>query len=175
MKKLFYRQQDSPVGGLGLLVDEAGRVVRIGFLLGEAALPYLQRHHPEVELIEDHGRTAVLAAQLEEYFAGRRRVFELELAPEGSAMQQEVWRALLEIPAGETRSYGQLAEQLGRPGGARAVGRANATNPIPIVVPCHRVIGSDGRLTGFGGGLPNKKKLLRLEGIEVQEEFDFGS
>ncbi len=175
MKKLYFRHMDAPIGGLGLAVDENGRVVRIHFLKkGEEAGPMISYFHPGVVLEENFERTAALVRQLEEYFAGKRKDFDLELAPEGSELQQEVWRELLAIPSGETRSYGQLAKKLGRPGAARAVGRANATNPIPVIIPCHRVIGADGKLTGFGGGLPMKKQLLRLEGIEVQEDFDFG-
>jgi methylated-DNA-[protein]-cysteine S-methyltransferase len=174
MRKLYYRHMDSPIGGLGLLVDEKGRVVRVAFLKGEAARPLLEYLHPGATLVEDQERTRELARQLEQYFSGERLTFELELEPEGSELQKEVWRELLAIPRGETRSYGQIAKKIGRPGAARAVGRANATNPIPVIVPCHRVIGSDGSLTGFGGGLPMKKELLRREGVEVQDELDFG-
>lgn len=106
--------------------------------------------------------------QLGEYLEGRRRAFDLELAPEGSPFQHEVWRALGEIPFGETRTYGELADALGRPGAARAVGRANATNPIAVVVPCHRVIGTDRTLTGYAGGLPRKRALLELEGLTIE-------
>jgi methylated-DNA-[protein]-cysteine S-methyltransferase len=103
-------------------------------------------------------------AQLMEYFCGARRNFELPLDPEGTPFQLRVWRALCTIPYGETLSYGELARRLGLVGGARAVGLANGANPLPIVVPCHRVIGSDGTLTGFGGGLHIKRSLLALEG-----------
>jgi methylated-DNA-[protein]-cysteine S-methyltransferase len=102
--------------------------------------------------------------QLEEYFDGRRRSFDLPLAPRGTAFQQRVWMALRGIPYGETTSYAQLARGLGMPTATRAVGAANGRNPLPIVVPCHRVIGADGSLTGFGGGLPTKEFLLTLEG-----------
>ncbi len=114
--------------------------------------------------MEDPERTARLEAQLRQYFDGERDRFDLELAPRGSAFQQQVWRQLLDIPAGETRTYSEIARRLGRPGAARAVGRANATNPIPIIVPCHRVIGADGSLTGYAGGLPIKRSLLEIEG-----------
>ncbi len=174
MRKLYYRHLDSPIGGLGLLVDEQQKVVRVAFLKkGQVARSYLQDCHPAAELIESKESTAELAKQLTEYLEGKRQTFELELEPEGSELQKEVWRQLLAIPRGETRSYGQIAEAIGSPGAARAVGRANATNPIPVIVPCHRVIGSNGKLTGFGGGLPMKKQLLRLEGVEVQESFEF--
>lgn len=103
-------------------------------------------------------------AQLEEYFAGARRAFDLPLAPAGTAFQQSVWRALQGIPYGETRSYKDIAHIVGRPRGMQAVGQANGHNPISIVIPCHRVVGSDGSLTGYAGGLPVKKGLLELEG-----------
>jgi methylated-DNA-[protein]-cysteine S-methyltransferase len=101
--------------------------------------------------------------QLDAYFAGERRDFDLQLAPEGTPFRQEVWSALRDIPYGETRSYGQLAAQIGRPGAARAVGLANGRNPIAIVVPCHRVIGSNRSLTGYAAGVERKRQLLELE------------
>jgi methylated-DNA-[protein]-cysteine S-methyltransferase len=101
--------------------------------------------------------------QLKAYFAGTLRQFDLPLAPAGTPFQQTVWQALREIPYGETVSYGQLARGIGRPAAVRAVGAANGRNPLAIVVPCHRVIGSDGRLVGYGGGLPAKSMLLELE------------
>jgi methylated-DNA-[protein]-cysteine S-methyltransferase len=103
------------------------------------------------------------AAQLREYFAGRRRSFDLAVAPSGTPFQQSVWRALQDIPYGETLSYGELARRLGDPKAVRAVGLANGANPIAIVIPCHRVIGANGSLIGFGGGLPTKRALLDLE------------
>ncbi len=103
------------------------------------------------------------ARQLREYFAGRRRSFELPLAPAGTAFQKKVWSRLQEIPYGETISYGELAARVGNSKASRAVGAANGRNPIPIVIPCHRVIGANGKLTGFGGGLPMKESLLALE------------
>ena len=101
--------------------------------------------------------------QLEEYFAGRRQAFDLPLALAGTPFQQRVWAALAQIPYGATLSYGELARNVQCPGGARAVGLANGRNPVAIVIPCHRVIGADGRLTGFGGGLDRKAALLQLE------------
>ncbi len=110
---------------------------------------------------------ATLIAQLDEYFAGTRRTFDLELAPRGTAFQQRVWTLLLDIPWGETISYGELARRAGNPAGSRAVGAANGRNPLPIVIPCHRVVGSNGRLTGYAGGLAAKEALLALEGVPV--------
>jgi methylated-DNA-[protein]-cysteine S-methyltransferase len=107
---------------------------------------------------------ALAARQLQEYFASERKDFDLPLAPEGTAFQREVWAALATIPWGRTWSYAELARTIGRPAAVRAVGAANGRNPLPIVLPCHRVIGADGSLTGFGGGLPIKEALLRLEG-----------
>ena len=105
--------------------------------------------------------------QLEEYFAGRRRYFELALRPEGSQFQRAVWTELRSIPYGETISYKDLARRVGKPQAFRAVGAANGANPIPIIIPCHRVIGNDGSLTGFGGGLPLKRRLLELESRQL--------
>ena len=114
------------------------------------------------------------ARQLKEYFAGKRREFDLPLRMEGTEFQQRVWRELTKIPFGETRSYGQLAKRLNNPNGSRAVGLANGRNPIAIIVPCHRVIGADGSLTGFGGGLDRKEWLLTHEGQPVTRELAFG-
>ncbi|MNE36295.1 Methylated-DNA--protein-cysteine methyltransferase [compost metagenome] len=102
--------------------------------------------------------------QLDEYFAGKRQKFDLRLAPRGTEFQREVWQALLDIPFGRTTCYAELAERIGRPKAMRAVGAANGANPIAVIIPCHRVIGRDGSLTGYGGGLERKELLLRLEG-----------
>lgn len=118
-------------------------------------LPAGARHDP--------GAFARVETQLGEYFAGERRRFDLALAPAGTRFQLRVWEALREIPYGETRSYAELAAAVGRPSAVRAVGAANGRNPIAVIVPCHRVIGADGSLTGFGGGLERKRALLELE------------
>ena len=107
--------------------------------------------------------TDMAAEQLSEYFAGKRMVFDIPLAPYGTGFQEKVWKALQKIPYGETRSYRQIAEAVNSPKACRAVGMANNKNPIWIIIPCHRVIGADGSLTGYGGGLEMKEKLLRLE------------
>jgi methylated-DNA-[protein]-cysteine S-methyltransferase len=120
------------------------------------------------------GPLPAAARQLMEYFAGQRREFDLPLRMQGTEFQQRVWRELTKIPFGETRSYGQLAKRLNNPNGSRAVGLANGRNPIAIVVPCHRVIGADGSLTGFGGGLDRKEWLLTHEGRPVTRELAFG-
>jgi methylated-DNA-[protein]-cysteine S-methyltransferase len=113
-----------------------------------------------------------VSGQIEEYCAGTRRDFELPLAPQGTSFQQEVWNALVKIPFGTTTSYGALAAKLGRPNAARAVGLANGSNPIGLIVPCHRVIGVDGSLTGYGGGLPLKRALLAHEAEVARREGD---
>ena len=118
------------------------------------------------EVVWDDSRLTEVRRQLDQYFAGARRDFDLVTAPPGSSFQLQVWRALRDIPFGETRSYGELATSLGRPGASRAVGRANATNPVCIVTPCHRVIGHDGSLTGFGGGIEKKRWLLDHESAQ---------
>lgn len=126
-----------------------------------------QKHFPQdADAWTPHAGHPVLRkarAQLNEYFAGQRRAFELPLAARGTPFQQQVWRALCDIPYGETTSYGALAARLGQPTASRAVGAANGRNPIGIVVPCHRVIGSAGALTGYAGGLERKQALLALE------------
>jgi len=153
-----YLHIDSPVGPL-LVAADAHALCRIEFP---------QPRHPVVIGGDwDEGSNPIIERarrQLDEYFDGRRRTFELPLAPAGTPFQQAVWQALSAIPFGQTRSYAQLAAQVGKPTAVRAVGAANGRNPLPIVVPCHRVIGADGTLTGFGGGLPTKQFLLALEG-----------
>lgn len=132
------------------------------------ALHIIRFHgHQEASWVVDSLPFRDAIEQLTAYFAGELTAFNLTLAPEGTAFQQSVWRALLTIPYGETTTYGAIARQIGRPAAIRAVGAANGANPIPIVIPCHRVIGSDGKLTGFGGGLPTKERLLRLESRQM--------
>jgi O-6-methylguanine DNA methyltransferase len=150
---IYYSRIDSPVGPLLLAVSEGG-LVALEFGRGNIGEGW-------VEVAE---RTAPYARQLEEYFAGRRRQFDLPLDLRGTEFQQRCWQELLKVPYGETRSYADIARAIGNPSAVRAVGLANGQNPIAIVVPCHRVIGSDGSLTGYGGGLEVKRQLLELEG-----------
>jgi methylated-DNA-[protein]-cysteine S-methyltransferase len=112
------------------------------------------------------------ARQLREYFAGRRERFDLALAPQGTAFQKSVWREIAKVPAGRTASYGDLARRIGRPSAARAVGAAVGRNPLSVAVPCHRIVGSDGSLTGYAGGLDRKRALLALECVEVDAAQD---
>ncbi|MFL6247429.1 MAG: methylated-DNA--[protein]-cysteine S-methyltransferase [Thermoanaerobaculia bacterium] len=141
---------ETPIGPLHAVADDAGRLVELGFRepLQHTSAPMPQR----------------VVDQVHEYFAGKRQTFELELAPRGTPFQLAVWNALREIPYGDTISYAELARRIGKPAAVRAVGAANGANPIPVIIPCHRVIGSNGTLTGYGGGIERKQWLLAHEG-----------
>lgn len=154
---VYTRTYRSPLGDLELESD--------GTALVRIRLPEERHPAPRQGVRRDDAAPFPEAvAQLDEYFAGRRRHFDLPLAPGGTPFQQAVWARLRRIPFGATTSYGALAGELGKPSACRAVGAANGRNPLPIVVPCHRVVGSDGRLTGYAGGLAAKQRLLQLEG-----------
>lgn len=165
---MLHAYMDSPVGPLLLAADDDGLHL----------IEFDSPRHPFTRGTGwREGDNTVLCetrVQLEEYFAGARRDFDLPLAPRGTGFQRDVWQALRRIPYGETISYAQLATRIGKPSAMRAVGAANGRNPLPIVVPCHRVIGADGSLTGFGGGLPTKQFLLQLEGA-LRERDLFGT
>lgn len=153
-----YKWMDSPVGKLRLVASEKGLVAVFFFASKrQSAL--------EKDLTLNNTNSFLVATEheLNEYFAGERQEFSVPLDMRGTDFQKSVWDELREIPFGETRSYGHIAQKLGKPAATRAVGAANGQNPIPIIVPCHRVIGSSGKLTGFGGGLHNKALLLELE------------
>jgi methylated-DNA-[protein]-cysteine S-methyltransferase len=156
MKNICYTEIESPIGPLLLAADESG-LREIRFVHG--------RHPatPDPAWTKDQAPLKETVRQLKTYFAGELEDFDLPLAPQGTPFQLSVWKRLCEIPYGETISYGQLAGRIGNPNASRAVGLANGSNPIPIIIPCHRVIGSNGKLTGYGGGLPIKEKLLALE------------
>ena len=159
---MYYCYLDTPIGELLLAGDEGG-LSMIGFPKGS------MRREPEPEWIFNEKPLAAARRQLSEYFAGERREFDLPLRLSGTEFQVSVLQALQEIPYGQTVTYGEIAKRIGRPRAVRAVGAANGRNPIPIVVPCHRVIGSTGDLTGFGGGLDTKEALLRLEAENTQD------
>jgi len=162
---LYTQSMPSPVGELLLVSDEHGRLTHVSFV-GEDGDPGDRALRRQREpLVADPSRTATARRQLEEYFAGERKRFELTLAPAGRPFQQQVWALLQEIPFGELTTYGAIGRRLGRSNCARCVGGAVGSNPIAIVVPCHRVVGSDGSLTGYGGGLDRKRTLLGLEGV----------
>ncbi|HNP37772.1 MAG TPA: methylated-DNA--[protein]-cysteine S-methyltransferase [Woeseiaceae bacterium] len=153
---MYYCYHTTPIGELLLAGDDTA-LSMIGFPEGA------MRRDPAPNWIYNEQPFAAAASQLDEYFAGKRKRFDLPLKLDGTEFQLQVLQALQQIPYGETRSYRDVAENIGRPKATRAVGAANGRNPIPIVVPCHRVIGAGGALTGFGGGLDTKEKLLRLE------------
>jgi methylated-DNA-[protein]-cysteine S-methyltransferase len=161
VSRTYYSWHKSPVGSLLLAGSEAGLKL-ISFAEGKQARtvdPHWQ---------EDDSAFTEVVDQLRLYFAGERKTFDLPLVLEGTDFQKSVWTTLQTIPYGETVSYKTLAQRIGRPKAVRAVGAANGANPIPIIIPCHRVIGNDGSLTGFGGGLPLKKRLLELESRQLK-------
>jgi len=157
---LRFETFETPFGPFSVAVDAAGAVVATSFG-GKARL---SAKLPDATWIHDPAATVGARRQLEEYFRGNRREFSLPVAAAGTAFQHRVWSELCKIPHGRTASYGEIAAALGNPGASRAVGRANATNPVCVIVPCHRVIGADGSLTGFAYGEALKRLLLRLEG-----------
>ena len=153
---MIHTTLDSPIGPL-LLAGDGTRLTKIGFPQGKG------RVSPEPGWTRDDAAFAEVRRQLDGFLAGRRRTFDVPLDLRGTPFQLAVWGALTAIPFGETISYGELARRIGRPTASRAVGAANGVNPIPIIVPCHRVIGADKGLTGFGGGIETKRWLLGLE------------
>jgi methylated-DNA-[protein]-cysteine S-methyltransferase len=156
MNDVRYTFMESPIGRL-LLAGHGRQLSHIGFPRGKGAIT------PRPEWMLDDEAFGDVKRQLQEYFCGARQEFDLPLDLQGTSFQLTVWRELTRIPFGATISYGELARRIDRPAASRAVGAANGSNPIPIVVPCHRVVGSNGSLTGFGGGIEAKKWLLALE------------
>ncbi len=155
-QSVFYSVQESPVGDLFLTSDGEA-------LTGVYMQDVGERPRGTRGWVRSDERLEEARRQLAEYFTGERTEFDLPLRPHGTAFQRRVWTALRAIPYGETSAYGEVAGRIGRPGAARAVGAATGRNPLPIVVPCHRVVGADGSLVGFGGGLDRKRVLLALE------------
>jgi len=165
METLYYSRMSSPVGPLLIGVSDAALVI----LEFDRGLPKLV-NGADVEWRESEPKTRVVRKQLDEYFAGKRRDFDLDLDLRGTEFRKRCWEQLLAIPYGETRSYGEIARAVGNPQGSRAVGQANHYNPIAIIVPCHRVLAGGCKLGGYGGGLPVKAFLLKLEGAEFHDE-----
>ena len=177
--KLDAHRFTTSLGDMLAAVDESGALVHLDFCADSGTVPGAATSTLPVpdrwpgtslhdEVVWDAARCAHVERQMTEYCRGERRAFDLALAPNGTPFQQCVWQALTTIPYGATTSYGELAARLGQPGAARAVGRANATNPIAVVVPCHRVIGTSGALTGYASGVELKERLLALEGAELR-------
>jgi methylated-DNA-[protein]-cysteine S-methyltransferase len=153
-----------------LQTDLAGTLILAGDENSLRHLNFINGKHPvavQADWRRDTSHFASLKAQLADYFEGNRKTFDVDLLPEGTPFQMQVWSALLEIPYGKVVSYEWIARRIGRPGAVRAVGAANGRNPISIIIPCHRVIGKNGTLTGYGGGLDLKQRLIRLENPDL--------
>ncbi len=162
METVYWTVADTTIGRLGVASTASG-VCKVALPNeAEGFLPWLERRFADVR--EGAAPNAEVVRQLREYLAGERRQFGCPLDLRGTEFQRQVWQAVRAIPYGQTRSYGDVAQAIGRPQAVRAVGAANRANPVPIIVPCHRVVGADGSLTGYGGGLALKERLLRLEG-----------
>lgn len=171
MSQAYLDMIDSPVGSIQFATNSEGALLRLSFLDGHYPLTLQQELERDgFALSQDTARTEQIRTELLEFFAGKRRIFDVPVILQGSPFQVTVWSALRRIPFGETRTYAQLAGMIQRPAAARAVGRANATNRIPLVIPCHRVIGADGSLTGFAGGIHLKERLLAFEMSHMSSE-----
>ncbi|MFC5450720.1 methylated-DNA--[protein]-cysteine S-methyltransferase [Paenibacillus aestuarii] len=171
VQALHYAEIDSPIGPLVLVASSQGLcAVEFGTLIDnkEKLEAWAGRWYGEFTLQEDRQRLTPVVQQLEQYFQGKRAAFEGELDLQGTEFQKKVWQALLKVPYGHTASYKDIAAAIGSPKAVRAVGGANNRNPIPVLIPCHRIIGASGELVGYGGGLDIKVFLLELEGIVVQ-------
>jgi methylated-DNA-[protein]-cysteine S-methyltransferase len=165
-ERLLIDEFETPIGKLALLADEAGRLHAVGFFEGHARMESALSSGDPTRAKDPGGLTSALRA----YFDGELAAIEgLPVVMGGTEFQRSVWRGLLKIPCGQTRSYGDLARQIERPKAVRAVGLANGSNPLGIVVPCHRVIGANGTLTGYGGGIERKRWLLTHEGVALAE------
>lgn len=163
--KRYWDRIETPFGLFAAWVDEAGRLLRFRFRNDDAEQVDRDAEQNPEALRKVHRQVA-------EYSAGNRQAFEFDLMPDGTEFDRQVWKALSDIPFGRTVSYGAIAKAIGQPGAARAVGAANNANPIALIVPCHRVIGSDGNLVGFGGGLPLKRRLLEHEARVCGTRYD---
>jgi len=164
MMRIYVSELHSPVGTLHLASSDQG-VVCISLSGKEDLLKDLERRVPDMELEENASKNKKVIRQLKEYFSGTRKDFDLPLHVMGTEFHKLVWRQLCQVPFGRTASYKEIAERIGRPKAVRAVGQANHRNPIPIIIPCHRIIGANGHLVGFGGGLDMKRFLLSHEGV----------
>ena len=173
MATIWWSDVDTELGVFGLASSEHGlRALYLPDEYGSHEAAFRRSFHAD-DLRPDDGHNAEAERQLREYLAGERKVFDLPLDPVGTSFQRQVWDALYEIPYGEVTSYGAIARQLGDVKLSRAVGAANGANPIAVILPCHRVIGADGSLTGYGGGLPLKRRLLELEGVQLPQQSEY--
>ena len=164
MMRIYVSEMQSPVGTLHLASSDQG-VVCINLSGREDFLKDLEKRIPDMELEENDSKNKGVIRQLKEYFSGARKDFDLPLHLIGTEFHKLVWRQLCQVPFGQTASYKEIAVKIGKPKAMRAVGQANHRNPIPIIIPCHRIIGANGHLVGFGGGLDKKRFLLSHEGV----------
>ena len=164
MMKIYVSELPSPIGTLYLASSDQG-VVCISLSGRQHFLKDLKRLVPDMELEEDERKNKGVIKQLQEYFSGARKDFDLPLHLIGTEFQKQVWRQLMKVSFGQTASYKEIADQIGKPKAMRAVGQANHRNPVPIIIPCHRIIGANSQLVGFGGGLDMKRFLLSHEGV----------
>ena len=162
--KIYFADFQSPIGDLHLASSDQG-VIFISFSGKENLMKDLEKLVPDMELEENTSKNKKVIRQLKDYFSGTRKDFDLPLHMIGTEFQKLVWRQLCQVPFGKTASYKEIAEKIGKPKAMRAVGQANHRNPIPIIIPCHRIIGANGHLVGFGGGLDKKRFLLSHEGV----------
>ncbi|RSL30522.1 methylated-DNA--[protein]-cysteine S-methyltransferase [Salibacterium salarium] len=167
-EKLYYTQVNTRVGPLTIAATEHG-LCALHFgesdTVIEAMKPWVQKHDIAASMEQDFKKLQSVTEQLHEYFAGERKTFDIALDLYGTPFQRSAWQALKQIPYGETRSYKQIAEVIGSPKAVRAIGSANNKNPVSIIVPCHRVIGSNGKMVGYGSGIDKKEHLLKMEGV----------
>lgn len=159
---LFKKQMNSPIGKLTLITSDTG--------IREIVFQDSRMKNPDAITNNNHPILLQCEKELNEYFASGRRDFSVPLEIEGTEFQKKAWKVLTKIPYGKTKSYGEQAQKIGNPKAIRAIGAANGRNPIPIIIPCHRVIASTGHLHGFGGGLATKQKLLELEGLKIENQ-----
>lgn len=160
---IYFCKYHSPFGII-FLASTNQKLILVGLRSEEIFLKELQKMHPGFKIEENPSKNRTVIDEFDQYFRGQRKQFSIPFYLSGTEFQKKVWDTLLEIPYGQTITYGEIANKIGNPKGVRAVGHANNRNPISIIVPCHRVIGSDGKLVGYGGGLEMKKQLLKLEG-----------
>lgn len=171
---IWWNTLSTPFGDLGFASSNRGLLTLLFPNTIDERDDVIARLAPGSRIEPGDGKNDEAIRQVEEYLAGERHSFDLPLDQRGTEFQKAVWQAVYEIPWGATTTYGEIARSIGRPDAVRAVGAANGANPLPIIVPCHRVIGADGSLTGFGGGLPLKRRLLTLEGVPEQQTLAIG-
>lgn len=168
----YYTTLDTPIQSLFIISSGKG-LVNIQFFDNHHSIPFhnFKKEHADATCIADQSKNKIVLEQLRGYFNGTLRIFSVPLDIQGTSFQKQVWEAITQVPYGKTCSYGEIAKRIGKPTAARAVGMANHNNPIPIVIPCHRIIGADGSLTGYGAGISIKEKLLHLEQKNLKPAF----